>query len=100
MPKEALKPLTVTKQQLDIAYQWLWQQRKHYPANADIWSFRFHWENNKSKLLKEINSGNYEFSPLKRIYKKKWTNHQSLFIAGCISHESPCTDTATSAQHS
>ena len=40
-----LQQLKQTSQRttLAIAYQWLCQQRKHYPANADVWSFRFHW---------------------------------------------------------
>ena len=62
--------LSISESQLDKAYKWLCQQRKHYPPNADIWDFRFHWEEKKLKLLAEINSGNYLFSPLKHICKE------------------------------
>jgi hypothetical protein len=30
-----------TDYQLDDAYRWLSQQRKHFPPDADIWYFRF-----------------------------------------------------------
>ncbi len=54
---------------MDNAYGWLCQQRKHYPDNADIWSFRFNWDKTKHLLLKAINQGDYQFSPLKRLHK-------------------------------
>jgi len=57
----------ITSQQLDSAYQWLCQQRKHYPANSDVWHVRSHWLDNRSDLLKRINSGDYHFSPMQRI---------------------------------
>ena len=56
--------LTITQQQFESAYQWLTQQRKHYPAHADIWFFKRDWESNKDQLLKTICHGNYVFSPL------------------------------------
>ena len=61
--------LQVTAAQLESAYGWLCQQRKHYPDNADIWSFRFNWDKTKYHLHKVINQGGYHFSPLKRLYK-------------------------------
>ena len=59
----------ITHSELETAYQWLCQQRKHYPDNADIWSFRFNWAEHKHALLKTINQGNYQFAPLKRLQK-------------------------------
>ena len=61
--------IAITHSELDVAYQWLCQQRKHYPDNADIWSFRFGWDKHKHSLLKVINQGAYLFSPLKRLHK-------------------------------
>jgi hypothetical protein len=45
--------------QLDVAYRWLFQQRKHFPPNADIWHFRCHYPAIKSDLLQQVNSGDY-----------------------------------------
>ena len=59
----------VTATQLDDAYHWLCQQRKHFPANADIWNFRHRYSAVKMKLLQEINSGWYQFSALQKIIK-------------------------------
>ncbi|MCP4079096.1 MAG: hypothetical protein GY743_02485, partial [Planctomycetaceae bacterium] len=58
-----------TLSQLDDAYRWLCQQRKHFPPDADIWSFRYRYPATKSDLLKEINSGWYRFSPQQKIIK-------------------------------
>jgi RNA-directed DNA polymerase len=49
--------------QLDDAYHWLCQQRKHFPPNADVWHFRRQYSAIKSDLLEQINSGRYQFSP-------------------------------------
>ena len=78
--------LSITEQQINTAYKWLCQQRKHFPPNSDIWDFRFHWEENKLKLLHKINSGNYLFSPLKRICKINgrflhlWSSQDALVL--------------------
>jgi hypothetical protein len=58
-----------TLSQLDNAYHWLCQQRKHFPPDADIWSFRYRYAATRSGLLREINSGQYRFSPQQKIIK-------------------------------
>jgi len=84
--KEKVKQLSVTQQQLSDAYQWLYQQRKHFPANADIWTLRRDWESNKHQLLQQINQGRYLFLPLKRICKENghiihlWTSQDALVM--------------------
>jgi RNA-directed DNA polymerase len=55
--------------QLDEAYHWLCQQRKHFPPNADIWHFRRLYFSINSDLLDQINSGDYRFSPQQKIIK-------------------------------
>jgi RNA-directed DNA polymerase len=55
--------------QLDDAYRWLCQQRKHFPPNADVWHFRRQYSAIKSDLLEQINSGRYQFSPQQKIIK-------------------------------
>ena len=78
--------LFISELQLDKAYKWLCQQRKHYPRNADIWNFRFHWEENKLNLLDKINSGDYLFSPIQRLCKKNgqfihlWSAQDALIL--------------------
>ena len=42
----------------------------HFPPNADIWHFRCQYSEIKSGLLHQINSGNYQFSPLQKIIKQ------------------------------
>jgi RNA-directed DNA polymerase len=56
--------------QLDDAYRWLCQQRKNFPSNADIWHFRRQYSEIKFDLLHQINSGDYQFSPLQKIIKQ------------------------------
>jgi RNA-directed DNA polymerase len=38
----------INEAQINAAYQWLCQQRKHFPANADIWDFRVTWASRKA----------------------------------------------------
>ena len=35
---------------LDTAYDWLCRRRRAYPADADVWSFRQAWAQEKDKL--------------------------------------------------
>lgn len=71
--KLVIQPLAITEQHLDSAYHWLCQQRRHHPPNADIWSLRFNWQQIKRRLLQQLRTGNYIFSPVKRIYKRMVT---------------------------
>jgi RNA-directed DNA polymerase len=52
---------------LDLSFKWLCQQRKNFPANSDVWCFRYSYEINKHDLLDSINQGYYQFSPLQKI---------------------------------
>jgi len=82
----SIKPLSISEQQLELAYQWLCKQRLHFPANADIWSFRFDWHNIKFKLLSQVRSGHYVFSPLASIVKSNgqrihcWSSQDALVL--------------------
>lgn len=82
--------LSLSVQQLEAAYQWLCRQRRNYPDNADIWDFRFHWAQCRESLLREVNSGDYLFSPLQRICKLNgqvihlWCARDALVIK-CLS---------------
>lgn len=49
---------------LDLAYRWLCQQRQHYPANADVWDLRFHWNAERPKLVSELRTGHFQLGPM------------------------------------
>lgn len=49
---------------LDAAYRWLCQQRRHFPANADVWNLRGHWPAERLRLQAEIAQGTVRLGPL------------------------------------
>ena len=55
---------------LDTAYAWLCKRRRDYPANADIWSFRWRWPEEKDRIQAELSSGHFRFGLLDRISKR------------------------------
>jgi hypothetical protein len=71
---------------VDEAYLWLCKQRKHFPANSDVWDVRFHWEAVKSKVMHELSSDTFNFKPLQKITKSTgevihvWTSIDSLVL--------------------
>lgn len=52
---------------IDTAYQWLCQQRKHFPPNADVWHLRFHWSRLRPQLKQQCLNGCYTLSPLQAV---------------------------------
>jgi hypothetical protein len=42
---------------LDAAYAWLCRCRRDWPANADIWTFRHRWLDEKACLQTELRAG-------------------------------------------
>ena len=70
-PKPAnARVLSITPAQLQQAFLAVCQQRRHFPADADIWHFRRHWPARKSGLLAKIQSGDYSFAPQHRLRKQ------------------------------
>ena len=71
---------------VEQAYRWLCQQRKHFPANADIWHIRFHWEQEKEALLQAIKCDRFYFKPLQKLVKSNgevihlWSSIDSLML--------------------
>src|SRR5687767_6456275 len=55
-----------TLNDLEKAFQWIFQKRKNYSANSDIWDLSRHWDQVKNTLLSQLNDGSYIFSPLER----------------------------------
>ncbi|MEQ4691236.1 reverse transcriptase domain-containing protein [Providencia manganoxydans] len=50
-----------------LAYHWLCQRRQHYPANADVWHLRFHWQAKCEVLWQRIRLGQYHLKPMEVI---------------------------------
>ncbi|WP_421263117.1 reverse transcriptase domain-containing protein [Aeromonas sp. 602200] len=57
-------PELAPAQAWQLAYQWLCQRRRHYPANADIWHLRFHWPARSATLFARVMAGHYRLSPM------------------------------------
>ena len=55
---------------LDTAYDWLCRRRRAYPADADVWSFRQAWAQEKDKLKAALAAGRFRFGLLTRITLK------------------------------
>ena len=49
---------------LDAVYHWLCRQRRHFPANADVWDLRWHWPTERLRLQAEIAQGALRLGPL------------------------------------
>jgi len=49
---------------LDAAYHWLCSQRRHFPAQADVWHLRRHWPAERTRLQDELGSGRFHLGPL------------------------------------
>lgn len=56
------------------AYLWLYKRRRHAPPNADIWHLRFHWQERREALYRQVCSGNYRLQPMQlhRRYDNSW----------------------------
>lgn len=52
---------------LETAFTLLYQRRKDYPDDADVWALRFHWPEEKARIQDELLSGHYCFEPLSDI---------------------------------
>ena len=57
----------VTDAVLDVAFAWLCQQRRDWPAEADVWRFRQHWPEEKARLQEELLVGTYQVGLLSRV---------------------------------
>jgi hypothetical protein len=52
---------------LDTAYGWLCKRRRDYSADADVWSFRQGWAQEKDKLKAALAVGRFRFGLLTRV---------------------------------
>ncbi|AFP30857.1 reverse transcriptase/maturase family protein [Marinobacter sp. BSs20148] len=71
---------------VDTAYRWLCQQRKHFPANSDVWDLRFHWAQIRPDLIAQLRGNRYLFSPLQQVIKQDgeyihlWASQDSIVL--------------------
>jgi RNA-directed DNA polymerase len=54
---------------LDAASAWVCRRRRDWPADADIWSFRRNWRDEKERLKDALLSGRFRFGLLQRVTK-------------------------------
>lgn len=52
---------------LEMAFTWLCQQRKKWPAAADVWDLRARWPEAKAQLQAELCAEQFRFEVLSRI---------------------------------
>jgi hypothetical protein len=71
---------------LNESFSWLCKQRKHFPANSDVWDVRFHWNKIKPQLIDELISNTFNFQPLQKVTKSSvevihlWTSIDSVVL--------------------
>ena len=54
---------------IESAWDWLCRQRRHFPADADVWDVRFHKVERLAQLVQAIRQGRFTFTPAYRIEK-------------------------------
>ncbi len=76
----------ITDGVLESAYAWLCKRRQGYPCDADVWSFRRNWEQEKTRLKAELLEGSYRVSLLSRVTLKNqqeidlWSARDALVL--------------------
>jgi RNA-directed DNA polymerase len=71
---------------IDNSFSWLCKQRKHFPANSDVWDLRFHWHTLKPQLINDLLTNRFTFRPLQKISKQSgevihlWTSVDCLVL--------------------
>ena len=71
---------------LEAAYAWLCRRRRDWPADADIWSFRHRWPEEKACLQTELRAGRYRFDNLSRVTRRDgeeveiWSSRDALVL--------------------
>ncbi len=71
---------------LDAAYEWLCKRRRDYPPDADIWSFRHRWSQEKAQVKADLLAGHYRFQLLSRVTRMEgeevdlWSARDALVL--------------------
>ena len=85
---------------LDTAYDWLCRRRRDYPADADVWSLRRSWAEEKERIRTDLIAGRFHFGLLTRITLKDgeeidlWSARDALVLKALI-RPSPSSATPT-----
>jgi RNA-directed DNA polymerase len=58
-----------TDEVLDAAFAWVCRRRRDWPADADIWSFRRRWPDEKQRVKEALLTGRFRFALLQRVTK-------------------------------
>lgn len=89
---------------MDEAYAWLCHRRLDYPANADIWSFRRNWRDEKQRIRSDLLRGLYRFDALDRVefrdgsHVDVWTSRDALVLKAmtlCLADVLPASSSCT-----
>jgi hypothetical protein len=76
---------------LNAAYAWLCRRRRDWPANADIWSFRHRWPEEKARLQADLRAGRYRFDNLSCVTRRDgdeveiWSSRDALVLKALAS---------------
>ncbi|VFS47171.1 hypothetical protein [Budvicia aquatica] len=79
-------PVLFSRALLESAFTGLCHSRRDFPANADIWHLGFHWKHEKERLYRQVNAGQYRFSPLQLIptrdngHRVLWSSPDALIL--------------------
>lgn len=80
------QPTAFTLSHINAAYTWLCKSRRRFPANADIWHLRFHWNTERARILRSLHAGTYRFQPLSLVSRADgsqvavWSSADALVI--------------------
>lgn len=89
---------------LDEAYAWLCLRRRNYPANSDVWWFRWNWASEKQRLQQDLLTGSYRFDALDKVALKDgssvdiWTARDALVLKAltmCLADMLPASSSCT-----
>ena len=61
MPYIAILAELTSDDVLDTAHDWQYKRRRDYPPDADIWSFRHRWREEKAIIKTALLKGTYRF---------------------------------------
>ncbi len=66
-------PLAFTSGCVNDAFRWLCDRRHRFPANADVWHLRFHWQTERVRILNSLTAGTYRLSALSLVRRADGT---------------------------
>ena len=90
---------------LDSAYAWLYERRKEWPPDADVWVFRRRWAQEKARLRDELLKGIYRVSLLRRVTLKDqedidlWSARDALVLKTLTMVLAKCLPVSTRCVH-